>query len=446
MGLPLEILLEIYQQLDVDSIFELSTTNHFFLGFFEQRKTPILLPALQRDFSPLGDLLQVYTASEADIAMEGELYKPRKVIFRRSVGDAGLVLAHGLQPRSVPPESLHDDLQSVIRGHNRPLSTVKSSNTIILTGCDLGPLLRMCHVVRRWEELFPQLRWFHQPEMCRFLRPHEQLRLRRALYRWWLYGIYFHGEFPRPRIGHPEPLVDDIRTSQMRFHSTGELLELMDLLETIKDLILQYIFPRLGPGHHQVCVYGHVDASIQADGASQQTLNRPLAEAVGRSQSLATGWRDQSVWGRIVKTYAKLGPQELLYYFDNICSYPRSRLINKVRLEHPSFTFDQESIQVAIRCALDERRWLSKPPSLADDGGGGIVDFDDERDDERAGLRDDGSPDGSLPPGSTFVPTLSRYSPRGDDGSCLESQQRLMGLAARLSTSAAAAWASDEWR
>lgn len=153
---------------------------------------------------------------------------------------------------------------------------------------------------------------------------------------------------------------------------------------------------------------------------------------------MATGWNDQSVWGRIVKTYAKLGPQELLYYFDNIYSYPRNRLINKIRLEHPSFTLDQESIQVAIRCALDERRWLDNAPSLAEDCGGGIVDFDDERDGERAGLKDDASPDGSLPPGSTFVQTLSRYSPRGDDGSYLESHRRLTGFESRFAASTAA--------
>lgn len=96
------------------------------------------------------------------------------------------------------------------------------------------------------------MRWFNQPEDCRFLRPHESFRFRRALYRWWLYGVYFHGEFPRPRVGHPEPHVDDIRTSQMRHHSTAELLELMDFLETIKDVILHYICPRLDPSQNTV--------------------------------------------------------------------------------------------------------------------------------------------------------------------------------------------------
>jgi hypothetical protein len=133
---------------------------------------------------------------------------------------------------------------------------------------------------------------------------------------------------------------------------------------------------------------------------------------------------DQSRWSRIVKTYAKLGPRDLMYYFENIYSYPRKRLLHDVRLRHPNLTFDQESIQVAVRCALDERQWLAKVPSLAEDGVGGVVDFDDERDEERVLYGGDGSPDGSLPGGLKFVRSFSHWSPRGDDGSNLEEHLR----------------------
>lgn len=139
-----------------------------------------------------------------------------------------------------------------------------------------------------------------------------------------------------------------------------------------------------------------------------------------RAQSLADSWNDQSRWSRIVKTYAKLGPKELMYYFENIYSYPRKRLIAEIRLQHPTFTCDQESIQVTIRCVLDERRWLDKVISLAEDSAGGVIDFDDERDRERVMYGNDGSPDGSLPEGAKFVRSYSHYSPRGDDGSFLE--------------------------
>lgn len=161
----------------------------------------------------------------------------------------------------------------------------------------------------------------------------------------------------------------------------------------------------------------------------------PLVETMGRGYSLSTSWTDQSRWGRIVKTYAKLGPKELMYYFDNIYSYPRNRLITEIRLQYPNFTLDQESIQMAIRCALDEREWLARVPSLAEDSVGGIIDFDDERDDERVTYGGDGSPDGSLPRGSKFVRSQSMWSPRGDDGSYLEDHARQMAFGDRLMTS-----------
>ncbi|KAH6990391.1 hypothetical protein BKA56DRAFT_609998 [Ilyonectria sp. MPI-CAGE-AT-0026] len=404
-GLPVEILLDIYHQLDLDGIFNFAATHRTFFNLFTEGKASILLPVLSRDFSPLDELLQVYTASESDLESPGGLYAPRKIVFQRHAGDSGTVLA----PRSEnwPREAAESRVGfTPIVKLRKPNTSLNSGlKTVILTERDFGPLLKYCQLVRRWEERFPQMRWFHESENCRLLRPHEAERFRRAFYRWWLYGFYFHGELPRPRVGLPEPYVDDIRTSQMRCHSTSELMELMDLVETMKDVVLHYLCPRLDP--------------YQQD----DTWGLPLIDTVDRPQSLMTGWNDQSRWGRIVKTYAKLGPKELMHLFENIYSYPRKRLITEASLHHPNFTLDQESIQIAIRCALDERQWLDRMPSLAEDGAGGVIDFDDERDGERLTFCGDARPDGSLPPGVRYVRSFSQYSPRGDDGSYLEEPQ-----------------------
>lgn len=109
-----------------------------------------------------------------------------------------------------------------------------------------------------------------------------------------------------------------------------------------------------------------------------------------------------------------------MHYFENIYSYPRERLINEIRMQRPGFTFDQASIQVAIRSVLGERQLEHQLPSLAEGNEGGIIDFDDERDRERVAFGNDGSPDGSLPAGCKGIRSLSRYSPRGDDGSFVE--------------------------
>ncbi|KAG5970083.1 hypothetical protein E4U58_000784 [Claviceps cyperi] len=393
--LSIEILLEVYQHLDLHAISKLSISNTEFYHFFQRHKISILLPVLQRDFSPFDEFLQAFTASAGDVA-DGGQYKPRTILFKRFAGDAGLVLSGGVQ---VPAAS--GDAQ-VSKTSTMANMSQMSTPAVFLTERDIPGLLKQCRVVHEWEDLFPHMRWYYQPEDCRLLRPHERIRFRRAFYRWWMYGVHFHGDSPRPRVGHPEPGVNDIRTSQMRYHSTAELLELMDLLETVRDVIVQYICPRLDPTwqHHPA--------------------QPVLIETTSRCHSLITSRNDQSRWSRIVKTYAKLSPETLLYYFNNIYSYPRKRLMTEIRLGHPNFVFDQESTQIALRCALDERHWLENRVILADHGGGGILDFDDARDGDRHRLQSDGSPDGLLPNGSKFVASQSRYSPRGDDGSSLD--------------------------
>ncbi|KAF9761157.1 hypothetical protein IL306_003935, partial [Fusarium sp. DS 682] len=405
--LPTEILLDIFQQLDLDAVFNLCATHRTFHELFSKRKASILLPVLIRQFSPFDELLQVYTASVEDLDARGGLYAPRRVVFKRYLGDTGIVLA----PRSDHQPAMSVDAVNGFITLNKPgkptIPNAQPLKTVVLTENDLKPLLGHCSLVLRWQARFPQMRWFHEPENCRLLREHEAERFRRAMYRWWLYGFYFHGDFPRPRVGLPEPGVDDVRLSQLRLYSTSELVELMDLVETMKDVVLHYLCPRLDPsqGEYEGC-------------------DSYLYDVVDRPESLTRGWMDQSRWGRIVKTYCKLGPKDLMHLFENIYSYPRKRLITEARFLQPNLAFDQESISVSTQCVLVERQWALNMPTLPLDGLGGVIDWDDERDAERVKFGSDASLDGALPGGATMRRSFSHYSPRGDDGSYLEDAQR----------------------
>lgn len=126
-------------------------------------------------------------------------------------------------------------------------------------------------------------------------------------------------------------------------------------------------------------------------------------------------WHDQSRLGRIIRTYTKLDPKELIHYFKSIYSLPKKRLLADIRFRHPHFADDQESLQAAIRAALRERHWLGTPP-VPTDMAGGIVDFGDERDGEFENHRHDSSWDGSLPKPGMLVRMNSTFNPRGDDG------------------------------
>ncbi|TDZ40354.1 hypothetical protein CTRI78_v010307 [Colletotrichum trifolii] len=369
-GLPVEMILDIYKQLDIGSIFSLGQVNTLFHGLLKRNKAAILLPVLQQEFSPFAELLQVYTASDQDLSLYGATFQPRRVIFRRFPGDtAGLVLSRGGMPSStvLAPEQV---MFNAILSNGKPTSTLSlpAPQLVALTDGDLPSLLQCCRVVRQWEELYPQLHWFSIPEDCRQLTDSEKFKLRRALYRWWLYAFYFHGELPRPRGGQPEAFVNDIRNSHMRIHSTCELLEIRDIFEAGKALVRHYIFPNL-----------------------EQNLEPE----------------------RIVDTYAKLDPRDLMFYFENLFNYPRKRLVGDVNLKHPDFSRDQESLGAAVQSATDERPWLE----ITDlDGAGGIVDCGKEGEEP---LCNDGNNDGIIPPPGAFRRPLSDWAPPGDDGRML---------------------------
>ena len=249
--LPTEILLDIYLHLDLGGVFKLCLVNKGFLRFFERRKSSILLPILVRDFHPFDQLLQVYVALLDNSNINEGRYVPRRVIFKRFIGDSGMLFTPQNHPSQVVQQAAANFTQ-VGKARRVMEAMPVATDTVVVTERDLDGILQRCRVVREWESIFPQLRWYYEPENCRSLRSHEMERFRKAFYTWWLYGIYFHGQFPRPRVGLPEPFVEDVRVSLMRHCSTNELLELMDLIETIKDMILHYIYPRLDPQSQQV--------------------------------------------------------------------------------------------------------------------------------------------------------------------------------------------------
>ncbi|KAH0444608.1 F-box domain-containing protein [Colletotrichum camelliae] len=399
-GLPLEIIFDIYQQLDVRSIFSLAKVNTLFHGLLKKNMAVILLPVLQREFSPFDELLQVYTASDQDLGQYGNTFQPRRVVFRRFPGDvSGVTLSQGgIRSDSAPsPEQV---LFTRILNNGKPLSatTLPAPRSVAVIDRDLDSLLKYCLVVRRWEELFPQLHWFSTPEDCRQLKDSEKFRFRRALYRWWLYAFYFHGELPRPRGGHPEAFVNDVRISQMRLYPSTELMELKDLFTSVKQLVRHYVYPNLEQNLEPVQDMSSLDRMIE-----------------------------NTIRERIVDTYAKLDPRDLMFYFENLFNYPRKRLVTDVNLRHPNFSRDQESLEAAVQAVVDERPWLYEVNDLSTVGS--IIDVNKEYEDR---LNHDGSHDGAIPAPGAFQRPLSDWAPPGDDGRTLAERDHFHRYARRV--------------
>jgi hypothetical protein len=98
-------------------------------------------------------------------------------------------------------------------------------------------------VADKWSEIYPRVRWRDNSSNRRFLRPHEQERLRGAIYRYWTYNTVFHDQLfihydpdlPRTR--------DDPRLRLLRTYSTIELVQLTEFLDKMQQIIQVDLYP-----------------------------------------------------------------------------------------------------------------------------------------------------------------------------------------------------------
>ena len=109
----------------------------------------------------------------------------------------------------------------------------------------LRQLVAVGAVARRWEALYPLHRWRRDFERRRALRPDEARRLRRAIYRLWLYARAFHnGRFQRgARL---QPAVVRARAALLQGWSSTELAELEDARAMLRNALRWRICPSDG--------------------------------------------------------------------------------------------------------------------------------------------------------------------------------------------------------
>jgi hypothetical protein len=191
---PSEVLCHIVELLDLEAFLRLISADPRCFRLFKCYRSSLILPILQRDFSPLDGLLRVVHATQRSTKLE-EL--PSTAAWR-----------HVLDRNDF--NSVHQEWTS---------------------------LLRICAVIKRWEAVFPRLRFARRPQMTRSLRTRENHRLRRALYTWWIYALLFHGELQRPSLWMPDMFSSDARLDMLRTLSTTELYELVDFWHSLRSAV-----------------------------------------------------------------------------------------------------------------------------------------------------------------------------------------------------------------
>jgi hypothetical protein len=210
-GLPTELLIKTMREMDVRALGAFILSHKRFYEIFKANEVTIITTVLFRQ-PELQSLLLLYTMHGREFA-EGAMLYPRTIIF-----DPG-------------------------RGSNERITLMKSAvgfkegKLICPRKIDfkLADLTNLCLLVRTvdwWVEEYPQLRWHDNPEDRRCLRPSEEVRLRKAIARWWLYAECFHGKYIRSAIL-PRQWDDDGRLHHLRVLSSVEIQELSNLWETI---------------------------------------------------------------------------------------------------------------------------------------------------------------------------------------------------------------------
>ncbi|OAX80481.1 hypothetical protein ACJ72_05190 [Emergomyces africanus] len=186
--LATELLLQIFRSCgSIADVLNLSLTCRRLHGVFSaSQKLPILANAVEAEFGPLEDIIQLITQNAS-------------------------------QPAHVSRQA--------------PISL-----SLIQQAVEAG------RVAKKWEEIYPIKKWKVNFENRRVLDARERFLLRRAVYRLWLYSRAFHCQL-FPRTSRTVPSVVHERAELLHNWSTNQLAEIEDFRLVMREVVQNQICP-----------------------------------------------------------------------------------------------------------------------------------------------------------------------------------------------------------
>ncbi|KAF2676730.1 hypothetical protein K458DRAFT_424485 [Lentithecium fluviatile CBS 122367] len=109
----------------------------------------------------------------------------------------------------------------------------------------LKQIVRTGRVAEKWCDIYPFKKWKYNYEQRRLLTSSERYRLRRAIYRLWLYSRAFHNR-DHPREFRASKLVIQKRAGLLHNWSTLELAEIADVHTVLREVVHNNICPSNG--------------------------------------------------------------------------------------------------------------------------------------------------------------------------------------------------------
>lgn len=137
---------------------------------------------------------------------------------------------------------LNDAIQVVTQNESQPVHLIRQP---LMSDSLLKQVIQLGLVARKWETIYPFKKWKVDYENRRSLTDQERLRVRRAVYRLWLYHSAFHSR-AYDRYSRSLRHVVSERAQLLHNWSTQELAEMQDVRLVMGDIIQNHICPSNG--------------------------------------------------------------------------------------------------------------------------------------------------------------------------------------------------------
>ncbi|ORY64235.1 uncharacterized protein BCR38DRAFT_485371 [Pseudomassariella vexata] len=370
-AMPSELVHKIMTHAGVRGLTALVLTKKRFLAIFKENQATVMSTVLLRQ-PEFEAMLYLYTMDQREFNPGSMLY-PRTIVFDAGRDDDKVISlirspVAFQEGKLICPRKIRFDLSDMVR------------------------LWNLTKTIEWWVEEYPRQRWRDNSEDCRCLRPSEEVRLRKALSRWWLYSHCFMGDYWRDDCL-PQMWETDGRLHHIRLLSSLEVRELEDLWATLWATVSR-----------DIC--SSIDRGIDIDGFLAEGLV-PWGHEDGREET-------------IVNTYLKLDPRQLRYFIERGRRTKPKRMdtVWQARLSTRSFGCDVETMTWAMDIVLQERV-MQKPQGVIEIPLSGIID-EDHCTDQDGSFMTDGSPTGkptlTNEEMASFPVGRRRWVGTGDDG------------------------------
>ncbi|KNG45168.1 F-box domain containing protein [Stemphylium lycopersici] len=248
----------------------------------------------------------------------------------------------------------------------------------------LKQIVQHGRIAEKWSDMYPFKKWKHNYESRRLLTTKERYRVRRAIYRIWLYSRAFHNR-DHPRELRATRLVLLKRAALLHNWSTWDLAEIADVHSVMREVVQSNVCPSNGtiarkfkkryPGNeHNLLFNIHLNYPPSAPQAFNPFTPNPLSTSFNNTNTYtsryaaskyslhpshevgAEGWGDDIPHYYVVEDYLKLDPAQILYLKENaplkgmVEGYVRS-----LCTEYDWFSNNGETWVQTLEFVLDER-------------------------------------------------------------------------------------------